>query len=118
MSTKLYVGNLDFKVTDDQLKEHFGQAGEVVGAEVVVKPMGFGFVEMKTLADAKAAIEKLNESDFQGRRLKVELAKTEEEKEKREKPKKEAKSAAEESAEEPAPEAPVEEPQAEEVPAE
>ncbi|MBI4160342.1 MAG: RNA-binding protein [Candidatus Yanofskybacteria bacterium] len=76
MATKLYVGNLPFNTTDERLREHFSQAGEVVSATVVVDKMtgrsrGFAFVEMSTEEGAKAAIEKFNGQDFDGRNLVV-----------------------------------------------
>lgn len=75
MSKRLYVGNLDFKVDDKQLKDFFEKVGKVDSAEVVVKPMGFGFVEMKSEEDAKAAIDTLNNADFNGRNIRVDFAK-------------------------------------------
>src|ERR1044072_7974592 len=76
MATKLYVGNLPFQTTSDELKEHFSQAGTVESASVVEDRMtgrarGFGFVEMATAEDAAAAIEQLNGKDFGGRNLTV-----------------------------------------------
>ena len=76
MATKLYVGNLPFQTTSDELREHFGQAGSVESASVVEDRMtgrsrGFGFVEMATAEDAAAAIEQLNGKDFGGRNLTV-----------------------------------------------
>lgn len=76
MATKLYVGNLPFSATDDRLREHFSQAGNVTSATVVIDKMsgrsrGFGFVEMSTDEEAKDAIEKFNGQDFDGRNLVV-----------------------------------------------
>lgn len=76
MSTKLYVGNLDYAVTGDQLGSHFAQAGTVVSANVITdrqsgRPRGFGFVEMSSDEEAKKAIEMLHGKDFQGRNLVV-----------------------------------------------
>jgi RNA recognition motif-containing protein len=76
LSTKLYVGNLDYGVTGDQLGEHFAQAGEVVSAVVISdrysgRSKGFGFVEMKDKKAADKAIEMFNGKDFQGRNLVV-----------------------------------------------
>jgi cold-inducible RNA-binding protein len=76
MATKLYVGNLPFQTTSDELKEHFSRAGTVESASVVEDRMtgrsrGFGFVEMATAEDAAAAIEQLNGKDFGGRNLTV-----------------------------------------------
>ena len=76
MATKLYVGNLPFQTTSDDLREHFGQAGNVESAQVVEDRMtgrsrGFGFVEMTTAEEAAAAIEQFNGKDFNGRNLTV-----------------------------------------------
>lgn len=76
MSPKLYVGNLDYSVTGDQLGELFAQAGKVLSAVVISdkysgRSKGFGFVEMSTEEEAKKAIEMFNEKDFQGRNMVV-----------------------------------------------
>jgi len=76
MATKLYVGNLPFQTTSDELKDHFAPAGSVESASVVEDRMtgrsrGFGFVEMATPEEAAAAIEQLNGKDFGGRNLTV-----------------------------------------------
>jgi cold-inducible RNA-binding protein len=76
MATKLYVGNLSFQTTSDELRDHFAQAGNVESASVVEDRMtgrsrGFGFVEMATPEEAAAAIEQLNGKDFGGRNLTV-----------------------------------------------
>src|SRR5687768_12119470 len=80
MATKLYVGNLPFQTTSDDLREHFAQAGNVESAQVVEDRMtgrsrGFGFVEMTTAEEAAAAIEQFNGKDFSGRNLTVNEAK-------------------------------------------
>ncbi|HEX3229451.1 MAG TPA: RNA-binding protein [Pyrinomonadaceae bacterium] len=76
MATKLYVGNLPFQTTSDELRDHFAQAGSVESASVVEDRMtgrsrGFGFVEMATPEEATTAIEQLNGKDFGGRNLTV-----------------------------------------------
>src|SRR6266705_2844570 len=76
MATKLYVGNLSFQTTSDELKDHFAQAGSVESASVVEDRMtgrsrGFGFVEMATAEEAAAAIEQFNGKEFSGRNLTV-----------------------------------------------
>jgi RNA recognition motif-containing protein len=76
MATKLYVGNLSFQTTSDELRDHFAQAGSVESASVVEDRMtgrsrGFGFVEMATPEEAAAAIEQLNGKEFGGRNLTV-----------------------------------------------
>ena len=82
MSKKLYVGNLPFSVTADELREVFGQHGTVTDAQVVSdretgRSRGFGFVEMDS--GAETAIENLNGALFQGRPLTVNEARPREE---------------------------------------
>jgi len=84
MSTKLYVGNLSFGVTSDDLHEHFAQAGAVESAKVVEdrdtgRSRGFGFVEMSSAEEAQAAIEQFNGQDLDGRNLVVNEARPREE---------------------------------------
>lgn len=74
MSKKLYVGNLPFSTTADDLREAFEEFGEVISAELVSdretgRSRGFAFVEMSE--GAERAIETLNGADFQGRALTV-----------------------------------------------
>jgi cold-inducible RNA-binding protein len=74
LNLKLYVGNLDYSVTGDQLKELFAQAGSVTDAVVISdrysgRSKGFGFVEMSNEEGVKKAIEMFNGQDFQGRKL-------------------------------------------------
>jgi RNA recognition motif-containing protein len=76
MSTRLYIGNLSFRTTSDELQELFSQAGEVESATVVEdretgRSRGFGFVEMTTQEGAAAAIEQFNGKEFGGRTLTV-----------------------------------------------
>ena len=76
MSTKLYVGNLAFQTTSEDLQELFSQAGTVASASVVEdrdtgRSRGFAFVEMSTNAEAAAAIEQFNGKELGGRALKV-----------------------------------------------
>jgi RNA recognition motif-containing protein len=80
MATKLYVGNLSFKTTGDDLRAHFSQAGTVESASVIEdretgRSRGFGFVEMASAEDAAAAIEKFNGKELDGRALTVNEAK-------------------------------------------
>lgn len=74
MNKKLYVGNLDYTVTQDQLKEHFAQAGSVADAVIITdkysgRSKGFGFVEMSSEDESKKAIEMFNGKDFNGRNI-------------------------------------------------
>ena len=76
MAPNLYVGNLDYSTTSDQLAEFFSQAGTVTSANVISdrqtnRSRGFGFVEMADDAGAKKAIEMFNEKDMNGRILVV-----------------------------------------------
>jgi RNA recognition motif-containing protein len=76
MATKLYVGGLSWGTTQDALQDHFSQAGNVVSATVITDKMsgrskGFGFVEMGSEDEAKAAIEMFNGKEFDGRTLTV-----------------------------------------------
>ncbi|HZH92155.1 MAG TPA: RNA-binding protein [Pyrinomonadaceae bacterium] len=76
MGTKLYVGNLSFRTTSDELRDLFSQAGEVDSASVIEdretgRSRGFGFVEMTTPEGAAAAIEQFNGKDLGGRALTV-----------------------------------------------
>ena len=80
MSTKLYVGNLAFQTTSQQLQDLFAQAGTVQSANVIEdrdtgRSRGFAFVEMSTNAEALAAIDQFNGKDVGGRALKVNEAK-------------------------------------------
>lgn len=76
MGNKLYVGNLAYSVRDESLQESFGQFGTVTSAKVMMdretgRSKGFGFVEMASDADAQSAVEKLNGSDLDGRKIVV-----------------------------------------------
>lgn len=80
-STKLFVGNLTWDTTSEELEKYFETVGDVVSAEVIFKndtspprSRGWGIVEMGTLDDANAALD-LNESDLKGREIKVEFQK-------------------------------------------
>jgi RNA recognition motif-containing protein len=80
MSTKLYVGNLSFDTSSEQLETIFAEAGTVQSASVVEdretgRSRGFGFVEMSTKEEAQAAITALDGKDVDGRNLKVNEAK-------------------------------------------
>ncbi len=73
---KIYVGNLNFRVTDDNLRELFSQYGEIVSATVLMDRMsgrskGFGFVEIADDAAANAAIAALHETEYMDRKLVV-----------------------------------------------
>lgn len=72
----IYVGNLAFSFTDNELREIFAEFGEVTSAHIIMdretnRSRGFGFVEMSNEEDGNAAIEGLNGQEFAGRILKV-----------------------------------------------
>lgn len=72
MATKLFVGSLAYTVNDDQLNEFFASAGTVVSAKVIIdrdtnRSKGFGFVEMSSDEEAKAAVAQLNGKSLEGR---------------------------------------------------
>jgi RNA recognition motif-containing protein len=76
MASKLYVGGLPYSTTDDELKNEFSKAGEVVSAMVIKDRMtgrskGFGFVEFATAEGAQSGISLFNGKDFGGRTLTV-----------------------------------------------
>ena len=68
MSQKLYVGNLNYKTTEETLKELFSQYGEVSSVNIL-QGRGFGFVEMTTVEAAQEARAKLNGTEFDGRKI-------------------------------------------------
>src|SRR5262245_26331326 len=80
MSMKLYVGNLSFGTTEDDLHQLFSQVGTVDSATMVTdrdtgRSRGFGFVEMSSQSEGEAAIAKFNGAEFDGRSLTVNEAK-------------------------------------------
>ena len=80
MGTKLYVGNLSFRTTSEELRDAFAAVGTVESASVIEdrdtgRSRGFAFVEMATAEEAAAAIEQFNGKDFGGRNLTVNEAK-------------------------------------------
>jgi RNA recognition motif-containing protein len=83
MSMKLYVGNISFTTTNQDLNDLFGQVGTVESANIIEdretgRSRGFGFVEMASREDGEKAIEELNGKEFGGRELKVNEAKPQE----------------------------------------
>ncbi|MGD9590070.1 MAG: RNA recognition motif domain-containing protein [Pyrinomonadaceae bacterium] len=83
MSTKLYVGNLSFNTSAQDLEATFGEFGSVTSANVIEdretgRSRGFGFVEMSTSEEAKSAIASLDGKEVDGRNLKVNEAKARE----------------------------------------
>ncbi len=73
---KLYVGNLSFKMSEDELRDLFAAHGEVVSAQLIMdretgRPRGFGFIEMSNSEQGQAAMAALNGADILGRPLTV-----------------------------------------------
>ncbi|MEP7198354.1 MAG: RNA-binding protein [Chloroflexota bacterium] len=84
METKLYVGNLPYSTTEEDLRQMFSQAGQI--KEVIIindretrRSKGFGFVEMMTQAEAEKAIQMFNDHEMEGRRMMVNIARPREE---------------------------------------
>ncbi len=71
--SKLYVGNLDYSATNEQLEELFSKYGKVNQIDII-PGKGFGFVEMSDPSEAEKAKEELDGTDFSGRTLKVDEA--------------------------------------------
>jgi len=76
MPSKLYVGNLAYSVSNDDLEQLFSQAGQVQSATVITdkfsgQSKGFGFVEMTTAEEVANAIRQFNDSELKGRNIKV-----------------------------------------------
>lgn len=76
MPTKLYVGNLAYTVSNDDLRDLFSQVGQVQNATVIMdkfsgQSKGFGFVEMTTAEEAASAIRQFDGADLKGRNIKV-----------------------------------------------
>jgi len=84
MEAKLYVGNLSYNTTEDNLRELFMQAGNVVSVALIKEPgtnrsKGFGFVEMSSQAEAQKAISMFNAYSLDDRQLTVNIARPREE---------------------------------------
>ena len=72
----IYVGNLSFDATEDEVRQLFAEHGEVASVNIITdrdsgRPKGFGFVEMPQQEQAQAAIKSLNGKEFRGRGLNV-----------------------------------------------
>src|SRR4051812_10296983 len=84
MQSKLYVGNLSYSTTDEDLRQLFAQAGAIKEVIIITdretrRSKGFGFVEMMTQAEAEKAIQLFNNHELQGRRMMVNIARPREE---------------------------------------
>lgn len=76
MATRLYVGGIPYRTTEEAMKEAFSQAGQVVSVKIIIDRMtgrsrGFGFVEMSTPEEGQKAIELWHGKEFEGRTLTV-----------------------------------------------
>ena len=83
MGRKLYVGNLPYSATESDLSNKFAESGTVESCKLIIdrdtgRSKGFGFIEMATDAEARAAIDNLNGQDYDGRPIKVNEAKPQE----------------------------------------
>lgn len=88
METRLYVGNLPYAATEEQIKEHFSQAGNVISVALITdkatgRAKGFGFVEMSSTEETQTAISLFHGKDFMGRLITVSVAHPREEHPKR-----------------------------------
>jgi len=72
--SKLYVGNLTYSVTDEDLRDLFSSYGEIVDIKVI-EGKGFGFVEMSSQSEAEKAKDELHDNEFKGRNLNIDEAK-------------------------------------------
>src|SRR5690349_6146749 len=84
MENKLYVGNLPYTATEDDLKDHFSKAGNVTSVALIKdratgRAKGFGFVEMSSADEAQKAISMFHGQDFMGRTITVNVARPREE---------------------------------------
>jgi RNA recognition motif-containing protein len=84
MTTKVYVGNLAFSVTDKELKEAFSTYGEITEVTIIIdkfsgRSKGFGFITFADDASANKAVSEMNDKELQGRAMKVNIAKPMEE---------------------------------------
>jgi cold-inducible RNA-binding protein len=79
MNKKLYIGNLSYDATEDEIRELFASAGTVVSVSLMTdretgRPKGFGFVEMETAEGAQQAVQTINGKMLHGREIKVDEA--------------------------------------------
>ncbi|ADN35927.1 RNP-1 like RNA-binding protein [Methanolacinia petrolearia DSM 11571] len=72
-TSKLYVGNLTYSVTEKQLEELFSQYGDVKSVRIIERK-GFGFVEMGSAEEAEKAMAALNETEYEGRTMRIDEA--------------------------------------------
>jgi RNA recognition motif-containing protein len=80
----IYIGNLPYNVSEEDLRDAFGQFGQVQSANIITdkfsgRSKGFGFVDMPNDSEGREAIEAMNDKDFKGRTIKVNEARPREE---------------------------------------
>lgn len=78
MATKVFVGNLSFKIGSEKLREEFSVAGSVISANIITRgprSLGYGFVEFGSIEEAEKSVTLLNHKDIDGREINVEVAK-------------------------------------------
>ncbi len=86
MGNKLYIGNLSFNVSEEQLNDHFSAFGNVTSCKIITdrdtgRSKGFAFIEMSTSEEASEAISQLDGQEYEGRNLRVNEAKPQEKRE-------------------------------------
>jgi len=79
MTVQIYVGNLNYRMTEDSLQKMFEKYGEVVSAKIIMdkysgRSKGFGFVEMASKEEGEKAIQELNDTEIEGRNIRVNFA--------------------------------------------
>jgi len=79
MSTKLYIGNIPYKATSEELYEHFSTAGRISRVDRLTERQkgrnrGFAFIDMQSADDAVSAVKQLSGKEFQGRNLRIVIA--------------------------------------------
>lgn len=84
MENKLYVGNLPYSASEEDIKAHFSKAGNVTSVALIIdretkRPKGFGFVEFSSNEEAQKAISMFNGQSFMGRNITVNVARPREE---------------------------------------
>ena len=84
IQARLFVGNLSFQTSENDLQDYFAQAGAVTSVNLMLDKMsgrsrGFAFVEFATAEEAQKAIEQFHDQDFQGRKITVNIARPREE---------------------------------------
>jgi len=80
MTNKIYVGNLNYETTEDDLRDVFKECGNVLSIKIITdaytgKSRGFGFIEMETESEAQQAIDTLNGREVNGNQIRVNVAK-------------------------------------------